>query len=143
MSQPKIINKFGEMIGWTHASIRALGRTFEGITQIEYGDEEEINNEYGAGGNPQGYTRGNVTPMCNLTLHLEEIIGFQRSLADGQRLQDIAEFEIVVKYEWQNQVYTDFILGCKFKNNGRAINQGDGSVTKQFNLRTAGIEYNK
>lgn len=143
MPQPKVINKFGEMIGWTHVSVRALGRTFEGVTAIEYGDDDEINNEYGAGGHPQGYSKGNTSPFCNLTLFLEEIIGMQESLRDGQRLQDIAEFEIVVKYEWQNKIYTDIVNACKIKNNGRSVSQGDGTVSKQFNLRTAGISYNQ
>lgn len=48
--QTKIINKFGKMAGWNSISATMLGRTLEGITQLAYGDSQEVENVYGRGG---------------------------------------------------------------------------------------------
>ena len=50
--QPKIVNKFGTLIGWKAITFNLMGRDVEGITEIEYDDKMAIDNEYGAGDMP-------------------------------------------------------------------------------------------
>ena len=54
-----IINKFGKMAGWNSVTARALGRDIVGIKKIAYSDEQEMDNEYGAGNMPIGQSEGN------------------------------------------------------------------------------------
>ena len=59
MSRATIINKFGTMAGWNAVTARILGRDIVGIKKVAYSDEQELDNEYGAGIMPIGQSAGN------------------------------------------------------------------------------------
>lgn len=138
----KIINKFGQMIGWNEVAFPLLGRVVEGITEIEYEDDIPKEAEYGGGGFPIGTKRSNYSASGSVTLHLEEKIAIQKSIGQGNRIQDIAPFDIPVTYEYNGEVYTDILRQCEFTNNGVSIKQGDGSTTFKYKLHIPYIDWN-
>jgi hypothetical protein len=95
-----IINKFGKMAGWNSVTARALGRDIVGIKKIAYSDEQEMDNEYGAGKMPIGQSEGNYKAKASIELTIEERLALQASLPSGTRIQDIAPFPIVVAYDY-------------------------------------------
>jgi hypothetical protein len=142
MSQPRITNKFGTMIGWNNITVNLLGRDLEGITELEYDDDEEHDLARGRGKMPIGKTKGNYTAKASITLKREEVIALQKQLPKGTRLQDIPDFDIEVSYEYQGGIYTDSIRNCSFKNNGVSVKQGDGSIDQKFDLVPTHINWN-
>jgi hypothetical protein len=143
MSQPTIVNKFGTLLGWNSITVNILGRDLEGFTEVEYGDEAEVDLAYGRGGMPIGKTKGNYKPgTCSVTMKREEGIALQKQLPPGTRIQDIPDFDVVVSYEYGGQIYTDVMRNCSFKNNGVAVKQNDGSIDQKFDLQPSHISWN-
>jgi len=140
MAVERIINKFGKLTGWNAVTVNILGRDMEGITAVEYNDEQEIENAYGAGGYPIGETDGNYTPTASLTIFLEENQALLRSIPQGKRIQDIAPFDVNVVYEVNGRIYTDILRNCRFMNNGRTVQQNDKTMTFQYNLKLSHID---
>ena len=138
----RIINKFGELIGWNNITLNLLERDIEGITELEYNDTVAIEAAYGAGRMPVGYTSGNYEASAKISLYKEEVIALEQSLPPGMRLQDIPPFDIIVKYEANGKIYKDIIHNCKFKNNGTASKQNEGKIEISFDLFTTHITWN-
>lgn len=130
----RIKNRYGTLTGWNNVTVHLLGRDLDGITEIEYTDEQEINAEYGAGDTPVGHSVGNYSAKASISLLVEELRALQKSLPAGTRMQDIPPFDIPVEFEHNGLFTTDVIKGVRFKNNGRAIKQGDGKVVQKIDL---------
>lgn len=141
MAKPKIINKFGTVLGWNNITVNLFGRELEGIVSIKYGDEEDHAVAHGAGKFPVGKTRGNYTATAEIELYVEETVALQRSLPAGMRLQEIPDFDIPVTYEYQGNMMTDIIRNCSFKDNGRESKNGEGKIVKAFTLVPSHIDW--
>ena len=90
-----------------------------------YGDDQVVENHYGAGRFPVSYSKGRVTPSAKITVAMGEVIGWQAKSPTG-RLQDLAPFPIVVAYIPEDgQIVTDKIMNCRFKKNARNWKEGD------------------
>ena len=137
-----IVNKFGTVQGWNNITANMLGRDVEGITKIAYGDSQTKENVYGAGSMPIGRSRGNYEPTASITLLKEEMDALQRSLKPGQRIQDIAPFDIIIKYEIDGVVMRDVIRNCEFTNNAIDVSQADGTVAIECELIVSHIDWN-
>lgn len=139
---PTIINKFGRMAGWNSITVNLLGRDVEGITTLKYDDTVSIENVYGAGRYPIGYSEGNYEATASLTLYKEELNALVSSLPPNTRLQDIAEFDITVVYEMKDgTVKRDKLRNCKITNNGVDVAQSDGSIATELTLRCSHIDW--
>ncbi len=140
--RPTIINKFGKLAGWSSITVNVLGRDVEGITELEYKDEKEMNNEYGAGEFPIGQSEGNYKAEGSITLYKEEIAALTESLPKGMYIQDIPAFDITVQYRYGLKLYTDVMRNCRLKNNGVAVKQNDGTITHKHDLLVSHIDWN-
>lgn len=112
-----------------------------GITAIEYGDEQEVTNHYGAGRHPVSYSKGRVTPTAKITVSMTEVVGWQAKSLTG-RLQDLAPFPIVITYIPEDgQVVVDKILNCRFKKNSRVWKEGDTRQLVELELVPSHIQW--
>ena len=110
---------------WGDITATVGGVPVVGITAIEYGDDQVVENHYGAGRFPVSYSKGRVTPSAKITVAMGEVIGWQAKSPTG-RLQDLAPFPIVVAYIPEDgQIVTDKIMNCRFKKNARNWKEGD------------------
>jgi hypothetical protein len=139
----KIINKFGTLVGWNNIKVNMFGRDLEGITELEYDDEQEMSNEFGAGNFPIGQAVGNYNAKAGITVYAEELIALQESLPEGKRLQDIPPFDIIVQYEYGEVKMKDVIKNCRMMKNGRSAKNNEGKMTFKVDLLTSHIEWNK
>jgi hypothetical protein len=137
-----LINKFGKLAGWNSVTTNFLGRDVEGITELEYDDEQELENQYGAGAYPVGRGEGNYAAKASITLYLEETNAIQRSLPPGMRLSQIAPFDIVVEYEYNGFKVKDRIHNCQFKGRGVAVKQNDKVIAYKHELVVSHISWN-
>src|SRR5690554_3411859 len=137
-----IVNKFGTVQGWNNITVNLLGRDVEGITKVAYDDTQTKENVYGAGHMPIGRSRANYEPTASITLLKEEVDALKRSLERGKRIQDIAPFDIQVKYEVDGVIMFDRIRNVEFTNNGVDVSQGDGTIEFEFELIVSHIDWN-
>ncbi len=114
-----------------------------GITEINYSDEQVIENHYGAGRHPVSRSKGRVTPTAKLKLHMSEVIGIQKKSPTG-RLQDIAPFDLIVCYIPEDgQIVTDKVRNCQFKKNSRDWKEGDTRQEVELELIPSHIEWHR
>lgn len=133
-----IINKFGKMAGWNSVTVNMLGRDLEGISEIEYDDNVEIEGAKGAGAFFCGYGEGNYVAKCTLTLFVEEWNALQKSLPSGSLVSDIDPFDIIVEYDYQGFKMKDKITFCKIPGRGVSVKNGDKTIGYKTTLFVGG-----
>ncbi|HRY33397.1 MAG TPA: hypothetical protein P5531_10560 [Bacteroidales bacterium] len=137
-----IINKFGTLMGWGAVTFNMMGRDVDGITELEYEDSMEINNEYGAGNMPVGESQGNYSAKGSISVLMEEHIALLRSLPKGTRIQDVLIPAIPVVYGLSDVQTIDVLNNVRIMGSGRSIKQGDGKVIMKYELKISHIDWN-
>lgn len=134
----------GLAMSWASATINVLGRDVVGVTGINYDDETQMEDLYGAGQMPVARAEGQYKANASIVLRVEEIVAIQNAAPNG-RLQDIPPFDIVVKYipKDASTIVTDIIKNCQFMTNGRAVKTGDKSIETDLKLITSHIVWGK
>ena len=141
MIQPKIVNKFGKLIGWNDVKFSPLGRTLELITEFEYDDNVDMEYVHGAGRMPVGLSEKNYTATASFTLYAEELIILENSLPKGTRIQDIPAFDVPSEYDLDGVIRKDIVRGVKIKNNGRSFKNNEGVSLKKIELAVSHIDW--
>lgn len=133
----------GMLYSWADVVVVIGGVPITGITAINYGDEQEVVNKYGAGRHPVGRAKGRITPNADITLYQEEVEAIQAQSVNG-RLQDIAPFDIIVTYIPDSGIIkVDKIRNCQFTNNSREWKEGDTGEEVNLKLVPSHIEWSK
>ena len=131
------------LYSWAAIVVPIGGVPFTGITGVEYGEEQEVVNKYGAGRHPVARSKGRITPSAKITLYQEEVEAIQRQSPNG-RLQDIAPFDVIVTYLPESGIVTtDKIRNCQFKANSRKWKEGDTGQEVELELIPSHIEWNQ
>lgn len=137
MKVSNLINKFGKLSGWNDVTVNFLGRDVEGITDIEYDDDVDIETVMGAGGDPIGYGEGNYKAKASFTLYNEEWNAIQMSLPPGSPVSSIAPFPVIVEYDYNGMKLKDVFV-AKIKGRGVAVKQGDKTIGNKANIVVLG-----
>lgn len=133
----------GILYSWADIVVAISGVPVTGITGIEYGDDQEVVNKYGAGRHPVGRAKGRITPQAKITLYQEEVEAIQRQALNG-RIQDLAPFDITVTYLPESGIIkTDKIRNCQFKKNERKWKEGQTGQEVELELIPSHIEWGK
>jgi hypothetical protein len=140
MAQP-LVN--GVAYHWATVEVNIFNQAIAGITSIEYDDDQEMQDNYGAGIYPVSRSYGKVKASAKLTLEMAEVVALQKAVPSG-RIQDIAEFDVVVTYATGLTVVTDTIKNCRFMKNARAPKSGSAEgIMVDIPLITSHIEWGK
>ena len=134
----------GREYSWGDIVCLINGTNMTGITGIDYSDDQEVTENYGAGRYPVSRSKGRITCTGKITLYASEVMALQKQAPNG-RLQDIAPFDITVSYvpDDGGVVVTDRIRNCQFKKNERSWSEGDTSKTVDLDLAVSHIEWGK
>lgn len=133
----------GMLVAWADIVVLVGGVPVTGIVGVEYSDEQEIVNKYGAGRHPVGRAKGRITPGAKLILYQEEVQALQSQSPNG-RLQDLPPIEIQVSYLPDSGiVVTDKIRNCHFSGNARKWKEGDTGQEVELPLVPSHIEWGK
>jgi hypothetical protein len=140
LRQVPLVN--GAEPAWANLIVNIAGFPEAAIKAIEYSDEQEMDNIYGAGQQPIARGYGRITPKASLTLLRSAVEAIRPSSPTG-RLQDIAPFDIVVQFIPQSggTIITHKIRNCQFKTDSLSTNEGDMSIETQFELLPSHIEW--
>lgn len=136
---PPLIN--GRSYGWSDIVCSPGGVPVFGIKSINYQERQEIDNVYGAGSRPVSRGEGRITYEGSLTLSMEELEKLQAASPTG-RIQEIPAFPIVVSFQpTTGQIVNHVLKFCRFKNNGRQVNEGDMDISQQIDLTIGDIQW--
>lgn len=126
---------------WSSIKFNVLGVPVVGIDAIEYKDSQDMENNYGAGVQPVSRSYGQVSYEGSITLHMAEVEAIQDAISSG-RLQDAAEFDIVVSFQpTGGSIRTHTLQFCRFMENSRSLTKGDKVVAVEIPLLIGGIKW--
>lgn len=118
-----------------------LGTPIIGVTAIEYGETDNIENVYATGRYPVARGFGQIEPSANITILMNEVMNIV-SVAPNGRLQDIPEFDIIVTFTDANLIpVVHKIRNCRFKTNMITSATGDTSIPMDLELIISHIEF--
>lgn len=134
----------GNEYGWADIVLTIAGKPVTGITGVEYNDDQEVADIYGAGRYPVARSKGRITCTGKITLLTSEVIALTKAAPNG-RLQDIPAFPIIVSYipDEGGVVVTDRLFNCQFKSNKRSWSEGDTSKAVDLDLAISHIGWGK
>lgn len=129
---------------WADIVVNIYGTQITGITGIDYSDDQEVVDVYGAGRYPVSRSKGRITCTGKLSLLASEVNAITKKTPNG-RLQDLPPFDIIVSYipDDGGVVVTDKIRNCQFKKNERSWSEGDTSKSVDLDLAVSHIEWGK
>jgi hypothetical protein len=136
----------GKQYSWADVRVNVLGRTLQGISEIDYDDQEDVTSVKGSGKYPLGYTQGNYKATAKMTLWMSEVEALSQSLPEGKRLQDIAPFDITVVYldDETGNLVTHTLKTCKItKRSQKAGNGNAEAIAVPLELFVSTINWNK
>lgn len=134
----------GVEYSWGDIAATIAGMVATGITGIEYSDDQEVTNNYGAGRYPVSRSKGRITCAGKISLYMSEVKALERMAPNG-RLQDIPAFPIVVSYVPADgaKVVHDKLHNVQFKNNERSWKEGDTTTEVDLDLVISHIDWGK
>jgi hypothetical protein len=134
----------GASYEWADITLNIMGVPIVGITNIEYKQDQDMMNVYGAGRMPVSRGYGKITPEAKITLLMEEVEAISAAAQNVSALgliQDIPEFDIVVAYlDSRKTPVVHKLRNCRFKNNNRVTKTGDQSIEVQLDLIISHVE---
>lgn len=131
----------GRTYDYASIIVNIMSTPIPGITAIEYSDEQEMEDNYGAGTMPVNRGFGKYKAMAKLTLYMEHVEELT-ALAVNGRLQNIPEFDIIVTYVNSSNVpVTHKLRNCRFKNNNRKSKTGDTKIEVELDLLISHITW--
>jgi hypothetical protein len=128
--------------GWANLVVNIAGFPETGITAINYGQDQTIENIYGAGQTPIGRGYGNIESKCSITL-LRNAVESIRAASPTGLLQDIAPFDIIVLFVpvQGGKITTHRVRNCQFKSDNLDVKQNDLKIETEFELIVSHIQY--
>lgn len=141
LRQQPLIN--GVEPSWSNLTVNIAGFPESAITSIEYSDDQEMENIYGAGQRPVSRGYGKIEATAKVTLLRSAVESIRESSSTG-RLQDIAPFDIIVTFVplQGGTVITHRVRNCQFKTDGLSVGKDDMSIETEFELLVSHIEFN-
>lgn len=134
---PVFIN--GKCYEWADILINIMSAPLRGAVGIEYADKQSIKNVFAAGRKVSGRVYGQEEPTASIELLMADVEALQAVSPTG-RLQDIPEFPINVMYlDLANKTVKHVLKNCKFMDNSRQSNTGDGEIKVKIELCIAEI----
>ncbi len=133
----------GMLTSWADIVVLIGGVPVTGITGVEYDDQQEIANKYGAGRYPVGRAKGRITCTGKIILYQEEVQALSAHSPTG-RLQDLPPFDIIVQYIPDSGILvTDKIRNIHISGNARKWKEGDTGQEVELPIVPSHIEWGK
>lgn len=130
----------GREYGWGDIQFNMGGPAIVGIRGIDYSEEQEKENVYGAGRNPVSRGYGRVKPTASITLLGHAVFALQKQAPEG-KLHKIAPFDIVVSYQPDNApLVIHHIKNVEFTKTEFSWKEGDKFKEIKFDLIVGAIK---
>jgi hypothetical protein len=117
-----------------------LGVPIMGIQSIEYKEEQEKTNNFGAGKWAVSRGHGAVNADAKIEISMNDVEAM-RTVAPNGRLLDLPAFPITVTFLNEQKVVTHTLMNCEFVDDGMTGAQGDTDLVRSFALVVSHIKY--
>lgn len=138
MASLALIN--GQAYDYTQIIMSVLGVPVAGVTSINYTEEQEKTNNFGAGNRPVSRGRGAINASGSIELSMNEVEALRDAAPEGSMLK-IPPFEITIVYLNLQKVVTHKLKNVEFMNDGVETSQGDTDIKRSFDIVISDIKY--
>lgn len=132
----------GKAYAWSDAVFTVASVLVNGISEINYEKKREKTDNYGAGSKPVSRSYGKEEFTADITLHMEEVEAITNAAPDRD-LTLIGMFDVTVTFapSLGAAPVRHMLRGCEFKNNTRAMKEGDNMFAVKLELIVGDIEF--
>lgn len=131
----------GTSYSWSQIELNLFNTPVAGVTKISYSENQEMQDNFGAGNRPVSRGYGKIEAEGKISLEMAEVVALQNAVGSG-RLQDIPEFDIIVSYLPEGGIIqTETLHNCRFKKNSRDVSQGDMKIEVELDLMVSHISW--
>lgn len=130
----------GRAYDFAQILINILGVPLVGVQSIEYKEEQEKANNFGAGKFAVSRGHGTVNADATLELSMNDVERLRDAIPGG-RLLDIPAFPITVTFLNAGKTVTHTLHNCEFKDDGVTGSVDDTDLVRSFALVVSHITY--
>ncbi len=130
----------GRAYDYVDIQISILGGQLNGVTEINYTQEQEKVNNFGVGVNPVSRGHGARDASASLGISMNEVEGL-RDVSPNGNLLELPAFDIVVVFGNVQSPQTHVVKNAEFTNDGVEASQGDTDINRTFDLVCSHILY--
>lgn len=123
----------GTAYDFSQIIVTILGVPVASVSSIEYKEEQEKKNNYGAGNRPVSRGAGVIEASGSFEISMNDIEAIRTVAPNGSLLQ-IPAFDITVFFGNPQKPTTHVLKNCEFTNDGTETSQGDTDVKRKFDL---------
>lgn len=129
----------GKNYDWGDIQFVLFGVPVVGITEIEYTENQESVNNYGAGYEPTSHGRKNVEYSGSITIYMDELRRIQ-SAAPAGKIRNIPPFTITVIFSGEGiPTTTDKLKNVRLNSNPFNAKQNDSALYAKIPFVFAGL----
>jgi hypothetical protein len=137
MAQP-LIN--GKAFDYVDIQVSILGVELNGVTEINYTEEQEKVNNFGTGNNPVSRGRGPRDTTGSIGLDMNEVEALRDAAPNGSLL-DLPSTDVVIIFGNVQNPQTHQIKNMEFTDDGVETTQGDTNVVRVFSFVASHVTY--
>ena len=130
----------GQAYDYTQIAVTILGVPVASVTAVNYTQEQEKVNNFGAGSNPVSRGHGTINTSASFTIGMNDIEAIRDAAVNGSLL-GIPSFDITVTYLNAQKVVTHVVKNCEFLTDGVEAAQGDTNIERAFDLVASHVVY--
>lgn len=130
----------GRAYDFAQVVVNILGVPIMGIQSIEYKEEQEKKNNFGAGKWAVSRGHGTVNADATIEVSMNDIEALRDAIPSG-RLLDIPAFPITVTFLNDQKVVTHTLHNCEFMDDGVTGAVDDTDLVRSFGLVVSHITY--
>lgn len=128
----------GQAYDFAQIIVNVMGVPIPSVTSIDYQEEQEKVDNYGAGNRPVSRGRGTIKATASIEMSMNDVEAIRDVAPDGS-LVAIPAFDIVVVFGNPQNPVKHTIKNCEFKTDGVSGSVDDTDMTKSFDLITSHI----
>jgi hypothetical protein len=129
----------GTAYSWSQIKFLLFNVPIAGVHAISYSDEQEIQDNHGAGRRVVSRGYGQIKTEASITLDMAEVEALQKASPTGN-IMDIPEFDMQVSFlPVGGVIATHTLKNVKFKKNVRTVQRNDMEVPVEIPLAVSEI----
>lgn len=130
----------GTAYDFSQIIVTILGVPVASVSSIEYSEEQEKTNNYGAGNRPVSRGAGAIEAKASIEISMNDVEAIRAVAPNGSLLQ-IPAFDITVFFGNLQNPVTHVLKNAEFINDGIESSQGDTDVKRKFDLVISHIKW--
>jgi len=131
----------GTAYDFSQIIVTILGVPVASVSSIEYSEEQEKTNNYGAGNRPVSRGQGAIEAKASIEFSMNDVESI-RAVALNGSLLNIPAFDITVFFGNLQNPVTHVLKNAEFVNDGIETSQSDTDVKRKFDLVISHIKWN-